>query len=92
MASSGQAVTPSREPFVANAPARKKDDTPEAPPEEETTVTSRDDDAQRILCQLVKTEHKRRKKPWSQEATQAVVLGAILFGGLAAFIGLLIMQ
>ncbi len=80
MASSGHTSYLSRKRIIDNVEECESDRTPEASPEEETTVASRDKDAQRI------------KKPWSREATQAVVLGAILFGGLAAFIGLLIVQ
>ncbi len=72
----------------ANMQERKKGDTPEAPPEEETTVALRADDAQRILSQPVNAGKKRRKKPWSHQTTQVVLVGAILIGGIAAIIGL----
>ena len=72
----------------ANMQERKKGDTPEAPPEEETTVALRADDAQRILSQPVKAGEKRRRKRWGRLMTQVALLGAIMFGGIAAIIGL----
>ena len=45
-------------------------------------------DAQRILSQPVKAGGKRRKKRWGRSMTQIALLGAIVFGGIAAIIGL----
>ena len=71
----------------ANVQEPKKGDTPEMSPEEEAAVASRADDAQPILSEPIKTIKYKRKKPWSQQSIQAIVLGALLIAGIAALIG-----
>ena len=92
MALFGHASYLSLKRIIDNVEECKSERTHEASPEEETTVASRDDEAQPILSEPVKANKNRRKKPWSQEAIQAALLGAVLFVGIVAFIGLLIVQ
>ncbi len=88
MVSSGQTSSLSRKQILANAQVRKTDETSEAAAEEVTDVALRVDDAERLLSQPVKAGEKRRKKGWSQEATQVVLLGAVVIGVIAAILGL----
>ncbi len=88
MASSGPASSLSRKRIFANVQDRKTDGTPEASVEEDTDVASQADDAQRMLSQPVMAGQKRRKKRWSQEATQVVLLGAVVIAGIAGILGL----
>ncbi len=86
MASSGHANYLSRKRIIDNVEECKTVGTPEASVEED--VASRNDDAERILSKPVKAGEKRRKKRWGREATQVVLLGSVLIGGIAAIIGL----
>ena len=86
MASSGQTSSLSRRRILANSQVRKTGETPEAPTEEDTDGAARNEDAERILSQPAR--EKRRKKRWSQEATQVVLLGAVLIAGIAAILGM----
>ncbi len=86
MASSGLSSSLSRKRILANMQDRKTGGTPEASVEED--VASRADDAERIPSKPVKAGQKRRKKRWGREATQVVLLGAVVIGGIAAIVGL----
>ncbi len=88
MASSAKISSLSRKRILANAQVRKTGQTLEAPAEEDTDVAARNEDAERILSKPVKAGKKRRKKRWSQEATQVVLLGAVVIGGIAAILGM----
>ncbi len=88
MASSAKISSLSRKRILAYAQVLKTGQTPEAPAEEVTDVASRADDAERILSKPAKAGTKRRKKRWGQEATQVVLLGAVVIGGIAAILGL----
>ncbi len=80
----------------ANVHEPKKRDTPETSPEEETTVASWADVGEILGANAhksppsepVKAEKYRRKKPWSQQTIQAIVLGVLIIAGIAAVIGL----
>ena len=80
----------------ANVQEPKKGDTPETLPEEETAVVSWADVAEILDANAhksppsepVKVEKYRRKKPWSQQKIQAIVLGVLMIAGIAAVIGL----
>ncbi len=88
MASSAKISSLSRKRILVNAQVRKTGGTPETPAEEDTDVAARNEDAARILSQPVKAGKKRRKKRWGQEATQVVLLGAVVIAAIAAILGL----
>ena len=80
----------------ANVQEPEKGDTPETSPEEETTVASWADVAEILGANARKSPPSepaeankyRRKKRWSQQTIQAIVLGVLLIAGIAAVIGL----
>ncbi len=80
----------------ANVQEPEQGDTPETPPEEETTVASWAEVAEILGADAhksppsepVKAKKNRRKKPWSQQTIQAIVLGVLMIAGIAAVIGL----
>jgi len=90
MASSGHVNYMSRRRIIDNVEMCKSGGTPNVPGEEKSTVPSQTDDAQRILSQpgKAKARKKRRKKPHGRSATQVVLLGSIVIGGIAVIIGL----
>ncbi len=79
-----------------NVQEPKQGDTPETSREEETTVASWADVAEILGANAhksppsepVKAEKYRRKKRWSQQTIQAIVLGVLMIAGIAAVIGL----
>ena len=89
MASSAKISSMSRQRILANAQDRRTGETPEAPREDAAAV-ARNEAAESILSKPIKGRGKksRRKKRWGQEATQVVLLGAVVIGGIAAILGL----
>ncbi len=83
-------------PSRADVQEPEQGDTPEASPGEGMTDASWADVAEILGAKAhesppsepVKAEKRRRKKPWSQQTIQAIVLGVLMIAGIAAVIGI----